>query len=285
MALVEGDRVVTFARARGLAAAAAGGIAGLGVAPGDRVAIACHNDIGFVTVVPRRALGRRGGGAVEPARARLGARGPGRAGRRAGPRRAAPGTEDLLELPGAVAVERAPGRRRRCAAEVERDDAELAVLLFTSGTAGAPRAAMLTHGNLAANIGQVQGHPGLRVARRRRRARGAAVLPRVRAERRARRRRCTAGCRRCCSTTSTPRARSSSIRDARRHDPRRASRRCSARSSSCPTTIAPRDDVRVGAPRGLGRGRAAARAGRARSATASASRSTRATASPRPRRS
>ena len=48
--------------------------------------------------------------------------------------------------------------------EVQRDDSELAVLLFTSGTAGAPRAAMLTHGNLAANIGQVQGHPGLQVA-------------------------------------------------------------------------------------------------------------------------
>ncbi len=48
-------------------------------------------------------------------------------------------------------------------AETERDDAEIAVLLFTSGTAGAPRAAKLTHGNLAANIGQVQAHPGLQV--------------------------------------------------------------------------------------------------------------------------
>lgn len=33
----------------------------------------------------------------------------------------------------------------------------LAVLAFTSGTAGAPRAAMLTHGNLLANIDQAQG--------------------------------------------------------------------------------------------------------------------------------
>jgi long-chain acyl-CoA synthetase len=39
---------------------------------------------------------------------------------------------------------------------VERGDDDLAVLMFTSGTAGAPRAAMLTHGNLAANLSQIQ---------------------------------------------------------------------------------------------------------------------------------
>ena len=60
-------------------------------------------------------------------------------------------------------------------AEVERDDGELAVLLFTSGTAGAPRAAMLTHGNLAANIGQVQSSPG--PARSRADDVGLAMLP------------------------------------------------------------------------------------------------------------
>jgi len=37
---------------------------------------------------------------------------------------------------------------------VEVDPDHLAVLIFTSGTAGAPRAAMLTHGNLLANIEQ-----------------------------------------------------------------------------------------------------------------------------------
>jgi long-chain acyl-CoA synthetase len=37
------------------------------------------------------------------------------------------------------------------------------VLLFTSGTAGTPKAAVLTHANLAANIAQVLDHPGLRV--------------------------------------------------------------------------------------------------------------------------
>jgi long-chain acyl-CoA synthetase len=43
---------------------------------------------------------------------------------------------------------------------VERDPDDLAVLVFTSGTAGAPRAAMLTHGNLQANIDQVHGRDG-----------------------------------------------------------------------------------------------------------------------------
>jgi long-chain acyl-CoA synthetase len=44
---------------------------------------------------------------------------------------------------------------------VEVDDSQLAALMFTSGTAGSPRAAMLTHGNLRANLDQsrsAQGH-------------------------------------------------------------------------------------------------------------------------------
>ncbi len=58
---------------------------------------------------------------------------------------------DLASLPATAAplVERAP------------DD--VAVLLFTSGTVSTPRAAMLTHANLAANIAQVLDHPGLAV--------------------------------------------------------------------------------------------------------------------------
>ncbi len=39
-------------------------------------------------------------------------------------------------------------------APVDVEDSHLAVLMFTSGTAGAPRAAMLTHGNLMANLDQ-----------------------------------------------------------------------------------------------------------------------------------
>ena len=44
---------------------------------------------------------------------------------------------------------------------VDRTTDSVAVCLFTSGTAGAPKAAMLTHGSLLANIDQVQQAPGL----------------------------------------------------------------------------------------------------------------------------
>lgn len=46
---------------------------------------------------------------------------------------------------------------------VTRASEDLAVLLFTAGTAGAPKPAMLTHGSLLANLEQMQAHPGLRV--------------------------------------------------------------------------------------------------------------------------
>jgi long-chain acyl-CoA synthetase len=39
---------------------------------------------------------------------------------------------------------------------VERADDDVAVLMFTSGTAGSPRAAMLTHGNLRSHLEQIQ---------------------------------------------------------------------------------------------------------------------------------
>jgi long-chain acyl-CoA synthetase len=43
---------------------------------------------------------------------------------------------------------------------VDRGPDDLAVLIFTSGTAGSPKAAMLTHGNLLSNLEQCQAHPG-----------------------------------------------------------------------------------------------------------------------------
>jgi long-chain acyl-CoA synthetase len=43
---------------------------------------------------------------------------------------------------------------------VDRSDDDLAALLFTAGTSGSPKAAMLTHGSLRANLEQAQRHPG-----------------------------------------------------------------------------------------------------------------------------
>ncbi len=43
---------------------------------------------------------------------------------------------------------------------IGRDEDDVAVLLFTSGTSGSPRAAMLTHGNLGANLRQMLALPG-----------------------------------------------------------------------------------------------------------------------------
>ena len=160
-AVVDGETTLTFSELEGLAAATAGSFDRLGVRPGDRVAIAAWNDLSFVGAYLGAlwcgavAVPLNPGAPVAAHRAEL---------ERIGARVlvCGDGAEHLLELPGAIAAGALPAGLPM-PAEVERDDAELAVLLFTSGTAGAPRAAMLTHGNLAANIGQVQSHPGLQV--------------------------------------------------------------------------------------------------------------------------
>ena len=143
----------------------AGTLANAGVSPGDRVAILSPNDetfvLGYLAVLhvgavavplnpsaPPEELAREMA-AVAP---KLGL--------------AAPWTEGMLEAAGAtvlsVDLDEAGSEP---IPRVQRDSDDAAVLLFTSGTAGAPKAAVLTHGNLAANIGQVQEHPGLRLHR------------------------------------------------------------------------------------------------------------------------
>jgi long-chain acyl-CoA synthetase len=149
----------TFAELEAAAAGVAGGLVRRGVAPGDRVVIVEGNDVDFV----RAYLGALWAGGVAVPLNPL-----------------APAAEleaEVADVEPTVVVGAGRGASvlaraepvgsvadgEPLAAEVERDDSDLAVLLFTSGTAGAPRAAMLTHGNLEANIGQVQGQPGLRV--------------------------------------------------------------------------------------------------------------------------
>ena len=160
-ALVDPLGATTYAELAAVTGRLGGLLVERGVEPGDRVAIASGNDRAFVAAylgvlhvgaiaVPLNPSAPPGEltrqlSAVEPRLALA-----------AGPARA------MLSASGAevVAVD-LDALDASSAARVERADHDVAVLLFTSGTAGAPKAAMLTHGNLASNIHQVLDHPGL----------------------------------------------------------------------------------------------------------------------------
>lgn len=153
VALVVGDVEVTYGELRARAAGVRGALVEAGRRPGDRVALLSGNDPEFVVGL----LGIVGAGMVavllnpqsppaeiEPELTVVGAASVlvGASGRRLG----VVGARPIDEL-----VDHAP------ASLVDRDGDDVAVLVFTSGTAGAPRAAMLTHANLLANIDQVAG--------------------------------------------------------------------------------------------------------------------------------
>ncbi len=181
-AIIAGADRITYGRLREEAAKTRGVLVSLGLQPGDRVAILCGINFRFV----RAWFGLLGAGMVavplnpqspapEVERELLSA---GVKAVIAGPagvallanlnRDAVPQLEHVLvpegvDLEGSVdldslreSVEPAP--------MVERADDDLAALLFTSGTAGTPKAAMLTHDNFASNLRQLQASGG-RVAR------------------------------------------------------------------------------------------------------------------------
>jgi long-chain acyl-CoA synthetase len=148
VALRDGTDEVTFRELSERSARVAAALRTDGVEPGDRVAITGDNTVPFVASY----LGALRAGAVAvPLNPH------------------APEAELAREL---SAVEpkivlRPPLDGTGDAAPVDtvaRDDTDTAVLLFTAGTAGAPKAAMLTHGNLASNIREVLDHPGLALA-------------------------------------------------------------------------------------------------------------------------
>lgn len=176
VALISRGRPTTYGQLRDQVAHLRGGLVGLGLAPGDRVAIVAANNWYFVAAY----LAALGTGCVavplnptSPARelqaelATVGARavvvGPtGRATIAQLDRGALPELEHVVcsdgtGLPDGVLLD------DLLAAEpvpvVERGDDDLAVLAFTSGTAGSAKAAMLTHGNLRANLEQTQAVP------------------------------------------------------------------------------------------------------------------------------
>ena len=180
-ALVAGDDAVSYGELRGRAAALRGALVRRGLAPGDRVALVLPNEPAFVAAY-LAVLGAGGVAvplnpaapapelesqlaAVQPtaliagptAAAALGTvlAGAGKGGRGALSTVVTTGGADL---PGAEALDDLYGEDP--APLVERADDDLAVLMFTAGTAGAPKAAMLTHGNLRSNLEQTQRHPG-----------------------------------------------------------------------------------------------------------------------------
>jgi long-chain acyl-CoA synthetase len=177
-ALISANRTTTYGELRDLVAGLRGGFGSLGIGVGDRVAIICGNGRPFVVGY----LATIGVGAIAVP---LNPTSP-----------AAELERELAVIaPVAVLVERnvlhvwervdrtALGSLRHVivtdgdvpdgavrydellahppADAVDVDDDHVAVMMFTSGTAGAPRAAMLSHSNLRANILQ-----GLGTARR-----------------------------------------------------------------------------------------------------------------------
>jgi long-chain acyl-CoA synthetase len=143
-----------------------GALVEFGLAPGDRVAIVSGNDGYFVTAY----LAVLGAGLVAvPLNPLSPARELQRELAAVGVRAVIVGPAGQPSMAGIDAAE-VPALEHRVFADdlpsaalvpiVDRDASDLAVLIFTSGTAGSPKAAMLTHGNLLANIEQMQAHPG-----------------------------------------------------------------------------------------------------------------------------
>ena len=126
----------------------------------------------------------------------------GRSGERpVGDRRSSSCDPNASTVEGAVPL--AEPARRRPVPRVDVDPDHLATLMFTSGTAGMPRAAMLTHGNLLRQHRAEPQHRGPH-QRGRRHLHGAAPVPHLRTERGAHDRVCSSAPRSCWSSDSIP---------------------------------------------------------------------------------
>ncbi|MFK8023139.1 MAG: AMP-binding protein [Ilumatobacter sp.] len=174
VALISRGRPTTYGSLREQVDALRGGLASLGVADGDRVALLCSNSRYFViayfatlglgaVAVPLNPLSPSpeleaqiaavdaGVVVIEKVSAATWGNVD---------RAAVPSVTTVISCDPSAQVDGAiPLSDLLTADPVARCDVELdhlATLMFTSGTAGSPRAAMLTHGNLLANIEQSQ---------------------------------------------------------------------------------------------------------------------------------
>jgi long-chain acyl-CoA synthetase len=171
-ALITMGETTTYGALQQQVAAVRGGLADLGIRPGDRVAIAMASNWYFVVTYwavigvgavavplnpqsPTAELEHEMA-SVQPRAVFVG---PTAQAAFSGVDRAGCGIEFVLvpegvDLPGARPIE-----DLLVAAPVpvaDRADVDLAALMFTSGTAGAPKAAMLSHGNLGSVLDAVQ---------------------------------------------------------------------------------------------------------------------------------
>lgn len=171
VALISRGRPTTYGTLRNHVAAMRGGLAGLGIGRGDRVALLCGNSTRFVyaylatiglgaVAVPlnpaspgpelQRELATIGAVAVFVEPMALGAFNS--IDRATLPELQHVIVADVEAHPEGIAMADLLTAAPVPIAEMEPND--LAVMAFTSGTAGMPRAAMLTHGNLSSNIAQ-----------------------------------------------------------------------------------------------------------------------------------
>lgn len=174
-ALVAAGEATSYGDLRRQVAGVRGVLTDAGVAPGDRVALVSGNAPTFVVgllaglgvgaaVVPLnpQAPAAELARGLEAVQARAAVVGPGAS----LPDEARPPTVLTADagVAGDIAWDDAVAGSPAPLADRSGDD--IAFLMFTSGTAGLPRAAVLTHGNVLANIAQIQAHPGRQVAAR-----------------------------------------------------------------------------------------------------------------------
>lgn len=169
VALIHSSNTTTYAELRRLVAGARGGLRELGVGPGDSVALVCANGRPFVVGY----LAALGLGAVAvplnptspaselqqqlaavSAKAVIVDRSATAAWSHVD-RAAVPSVQAVVAVDGAV-IEGRTLAEAEPVDVVEVESSHPAVLMFTSGTAGAPRAAILTHGSMLANIDQLR---------------------------------------------------------------------------------------------------------------------------------